>query len=250
MRVKFKKNERIDQLYSNNVSIIQSNDVFSFSLDAVLLAEFAQVGSKRVKNIIDLCSGNGAVGLFLSSETSAQITMVEIQEKLADMAARSIQLNHLENQVHVVNDDLKNTTHYISKDSVDVIVCNPPYFVNYETSEKNPNQYLAIARHEIKTTIDEITKISADLLKTNAKLFVVYRPDRLTDLLLSLRNHHLEPKILQFVRSKTTSEANMVLVEAIKSGKPNGLRIQEDLITHEGNDYSGKVKRILYGETN
>lgn len=249
MQVKLNKDERIDQLYSNKVSIIQSSQVFSFSLDAVLLADFAQVGNKKIKKVVDLCAGNGAVGLFLSSKTAADLVLVEIQSKLADMARRSVQLNDLQSRVRVINDDLKNTTDYLPKDSIDTIVCNPPYFVNYDTSEKNPNRYLAIARHEIKTKLDDVTRVASELLKTNAKLFMVYRPDRLTDLLLSLRQHRLEPKRLKFVRSKTTSEANMVLVEAIKDGKPDGLRILSDLITHAGTEYSSEVKRILYGQT-
>lgn len=249
MQINLKSDERIDQLYSNQIKIIQSNDVFSFSLDAVLLANFAQVGNKRIKKIVDLCAGNGAVGLFLSSETAAEIAMVEIQNRLADMARRSVELNNLSTRIRVINDDLKNTTAHLPKDSIDVVVCNPPYFVNYESSKKNPNRYLAIARHEIKTTISEVAQVASDLLKTNAKLFMVYRPDRLTDLLLSLRSHRLEPKKLQFVRSKPAQPANMVLIEAIKDGKPNGLRILADLVTHEGTEYSTEVKQILYGKS-
>ncbi len=247
MDVKLNSGERIDQLYSHHVGIIQSDQVFSFSLDAVLLADFAQVSSKRIKKIVDLCAGNGAVSLFLSDQTQATITMVEIQSKLADMARRSVDLNHLNHKIKVINDDLKNATAYIDKDSTDVIVCNPPYFVNYETSEKNPNQYLAIARHEIETTLNAVLQTTADLLKMNGKAYFVYRPDRLTDLLAGLRRHRLEPKILKFIRPRTDAEANMVLVEAIKDGKANGLRVVQDLITHDGQDYSEKVKRILYG---
>lgn len=131
-----KADERIDQLYSKNISIIQSSNVFSFSLDAVLLAEFATVSKNKTKKVVDLCAGNGAVGLFISDRTNAHIFEVEIQDRLADMASRSVKLNNLKNQVTVINDDLKNTTKYVKKDSVDVVTVNPPYFLNYETSEK------------------------------------------------------------------------------------------------------------------
>ncbi|MQM80065.1 methyltransferase, partial [Lactobacillus buchneri] len=149
MQVNLHEDERIDQLYSKGIQIIQSKDVFSFSLDAVLLADFVRTTQHRTKQIVDMCAGNGAVGLFLSEKTAAHITMIEIQTRLADMAHRSVELNDLGQQISVVNDDLKNADQYIPKDSVDVVACNPPYFVNYKTSEKNPNRYLAIARHEI-----------------------------------------------------------------------------------------------------
>lgn len=248
MQVKLNSDERIDQLYSKNISIIQSSHVFSFSLDAVLLADFVRINGHKTRQVVDLCAGNGAIGLFLSEKTAAHITMIEIQPKLADMATRSIKLNDLGSQISVVNDDLKNATAYLKKDSVDIVACNPPYFVNYETSVKNLNQYLAIARHEIKTNLNEIVKVSADLLKMNAKLFMVYRPDRLTDLMVSLRENRLEPKKLRFVRPRIGMEANMVLIEAIKDGKPDGLKVLADLITYDGDHYTDEVKKMLYGQ--
>jgi tRNA1(Val) A37 N6-methylase TrmN6 len=246
MQVKLNQDERIDRLYSKHISIIQSDQVFSFSLDAVLLADFAQT-NKRVKKVVDLCAGNGAIGLFLSEKTAAHIQMIEIQPRLADMARRSVQLNGLQGQIDVINDDLKRAGDYVDKDSVDVVVCNPPYFVNYETSEKNPNRYLAIARHELTTNLAQIIDVAAGLLKMNAKLFMVYRPDRLSDLITNLRAHRLEPKSVQFVRPRSNSDANMVLVAAIKDGKPNGLKVKPDLVTYDGDDYTPKIKKMLYG---
>lgn len=247
MQVNLHEDERIDQLYSKGIQIIQSKDVFSFSLDAVLLADFVRTTQHRTKQIVDMCAGNGAVGLFLSEKTAAHITMIEIQTRLADMAQRSVELNDLGQQISVVHDDLKNADQYVPKDSVDVVACNPPYFVNYKTSEKNPNRYLAIARHEITTNLNEIVSSAAGLLKMNAKLFMVYRPDRLTDLMVALRGHRLEPKRLQFVRPRVKEDANMVLVEAIKDGRPNGLKVNRDIITYDGDDYTDEVKKMLYG---
>ena len=100
-----KDGERIDQLFSTDVKIIQNKEVFSYSIDSVLLSRFPKIPKKGL--IVDLCSGNGAVGLFASTRTEAPITLVELQERLADMAKRSVTLNQLEDQVTVVNDDLK-----------------------------------------------------------------------------------------------------------------------------------------------
>lgn len=241
------KDERIDQLYSQNVKIIQSADVFSFSLDAVLLANFTKI-SRRDRQIVDLCAGNGAVGLFLTGKTQNQITLVEIQAKLADMARRSILLNNLEQQVKVINADLKDSFNYLKKDSIDVVTVNPPYFVNYDESPKNPNPHLAIARHELLTNLEMVMKVSSGLLKMNAKFFCVFRPDRLTDLLETMRSNRIEPKKIQFVRSHDEDNANMVLVEGIKDGKLNGVTVVPDIIVYEGDQYSETVKKMLYGK--
>ncbi len=247
MNIKLNPNERIDQLYSNNIKIIQSSEVFSFSLDAVLLADFVKSSNKQ-QTIVDLCSGNGAVGLFISNKLTGKIYEVEIQARLADMAKRSVLLNSLEKRMTVINDDLENSTNYIKKDSVDTLVCNPPYFLNYPTSKKNPNPYLAIARHEVKTTIEKVSLTTSDLLKMNGNAYFVYRPDRLVDLLLAFRKYRLEPKEIRFVRPRINENANMVLLRAVKDGKKDGAKILQDLITHEGNHYSKEVRKMLYGE--
>ncbi|HAJ53754.1 MAG TPA: SAM-dependent methyltransferase, partial [Lactobacillus sp.] len=175
--------ERVDVLASRNIKIIQSAAVFSFSLDAVLLANFAQV--KRHSRIVDLAAGNGAVGLFLARETDGQVTMVELQPRLADMARRSVELNYLTNvDVHV--GDLAQTTQVVAKDSVDVVTCNPPYFKVSDQSITNPNDHLALARHELTTDFATVTKVSADLLKYQGKAYFVHRPERLVELLATL----------------------------------------------------------------
>ena len=134
-----KDGERIDQLFSTDVKIIQNKEVFSYSIDSVLLSRFPKIPKKGL--IVDLCSGNGAVGLFASTRTEAPITLVELQERLADMAKRSVTLNQLENQVTVVNDDLKNLLDHAPRSQVDLILCNPPYFKATETSKKNLSEH-------------------------------------------------------------------------------------------------------------
>ena len=139
-----KENERIDQLMQYNLEIIQSSNVFSFSLDAVLLGHFADISPRDDLSVMDLCSGNGAVALMLSQKTRSPIIGIEIQAELVDMARRSVALNHLENQVSMVHQDL-NTIGPEHYDSVDVITCNPPYFPLEEKGHINPNEHLATA---------------------------------------------------------------------------------------------------------
>jgi len=235
--------ERIDQLSPQGIQIIQSAQVFAFSLDAVLLADFAQV--KGHSRVVDLAAGNGAVGLFVAKKTDQLVTLVELQPRLANMAKRSVALNQLTN-VEVMNGDLAQAPTQIAKDSVDVVTCNPPYFKVGADSVTNPNQHLALARHELTTDFATVCRVAADLLKYQGKLFLVHRPDRLAELLTTLENYHLAPKRIRFVHPKADREANMVLIEAIKAGKPDGIRIVPPVVVYDAdNHYQAEVAQLL-----
>ncbi len=168
--------ERIDQLFSTDVQIIQNREVFSYSIDSVLLSRFPKMPAHKGL-IVDLCSGNGAVGLFASTRTKAQIIQVELQERLADMNRRSIALNNLEEQVSVINDDLANLLQYDLRSKVDLLLCNPPYFKVDEGSNLNESEHYLLARHEIATNLDNICQVSQQVLKSNGRLAMVHRPD-------------------------------------------------------------------------
>lgn len=246
-QMQLKEGERIDQLFSTDVKIIQNKAVFSYSIDSVLLSRFPKMPSKGL--IVDLCSGNGAVGLFASTRTQAPITLVELQERLADMAERSIQLNHLEKQVTMVQDDLKNLLEHVPRSQVDLILCNPPYFKSIETSKKNLSEHYLLARHEITTNLEEICQVSRHALKSNGRLAMVHRPDRFLDILDTLRQYNLAPKRVQFVYPKMGKDANMLLIEAIKDGSTDGLKILPPLFVHKDNgDYTDEIFEIYFGK--
>lgn len=242
-----KEGERIDQLFSTDVKIIQNREVFSYSIDSVLLSRFPKIPSRGL--IVDLCSGNGAVGLFASTRTKAPIVEVEIQERLADMAERSIQLNDLGEQVQMINDDLKNLLKHVPRTGVDLILCNPPYFKVSETSKKNLSEHYLLARHEITTNLEEICDIARHALKSNGRLALVHRPDRFLDIIDTLRQYNLAPKRIQFVYPKVGKDANLLLVEAIKDGSTDGLKILPPLFVHKENgDYTDEIFEIYYGK--
>ncbi|WP_289086783.1 tRNA1(Val) (adenine(37)-N6)-methyltransferase [uncultured Streptococcus sp.] len=242
-----KEGERIDQLFSTDVKIIQNREVFSYSIDSVLLSRFPEIPSRGL--IVDLCSGNGAVGLFASTRTKASIIEVEIQERLADMAERSIHLNHLEDQVQMIHDDLKNLLNHVPRTGVDLILCNPPYFKVSETSKKNVSEYYLLARHEITTNLEEICDIARHALKSNGRLAMVHRPDRFLDIIDTMRQYNLAPKRIQFVYPKMGKDANMLLIEAIKDGSTDGLKILPPLFVHKENgEYTDDIFEIYYGK--
>ena len=248
-KVKLYENERVDSLLAENLQIIQSADVFSFSLDAVLLADFVKSVSRPDRKAVDLCAGNGAVGLFISKKFAGRIDQVEIQSRLADMNQRSLELNGLTERIKVYNRDLKDAFSFLEKDSYDIVTCNPPYFKTLPQSKKNPNQYLALARHEIAVTLEDTVKVTSGLLKTGGKAYYVHRPDRLIEILDTMQAHRLAPKRIKLIYPKQGRDANMVLIEAIKDGKSDGLKFLPPVITYtDQNEYTPTIKEILYGK--
>lgn len=212
-------NERLDDLLTDNgLKIIQSREVFSFSLDAVLLSRFANIPKRG--RIIDLCTGNGVIPMLLSTRTNARIDAVEIQPRLADMARRSIRLNGLQEQIHVIERDLRLFAKEAGNGEYDALTVNPPY-MPVTSGDQNENEHYAIARHEIHCTLNDLMQASARLVKPGGKFAMVHRPSRLLDIVETMRRWKLEPKRVQFVHPNAKAEANMILIEAIRDGKPD-----------------------------
>lgn len=240
--------ERLDYLLAEDLRIIQSPSVFSFSLDAVLLAKFAGIPLSSRGKIVDLCSGNGVIPLFLSARSKAHITAVELQPRLADMATRSITYNQLEAQITVVEGDVKEIPPVLGIEKYDAVTCNPPYFLAHELTEKHSNEHHAIARHELHLTLEQAIEASSRLLKQGGKASFVHRPGRMLDIVTLMRKYRLEPKRIQFIYPKQGKEANTILVEGIKDGKPD-LKVLPPLYVYEDdNEYTAEVKALLYGQ--
>lgn len=239
--------ERLDYLLADEtMQIIQSPTAFSFSLDAVLLAHFAYVPIKR-GSILDLCTGNGVIPLLLSKRSHAQITGVEIQERLVDMARRNVQLNELEKQVTMVHGDLKAIKPELGQSTFDVVTCNPPYFRTPAKTEHNKNDYLTIARHEVFCTLEDVVKACKLHVRPGGKVAMVHRPGRLVDMISLFRKYKLEPKRMQLVYPKKGKEANMLLMEGIRDGKADLIIHPPLYIYQEDNTYTKDAEDIIYG---
>ena len=233
-----------DLLNYNGLKIVQCNDYFSFSLDSVLLPNFVTLRPSD-KEIIDLGCGNAPVSMILSLKSKANITGVEIQKAVYDLAIESLRINNLESKIKIINDDIKNITKYFPTDSVDVVVSNPPYFKNNETSNINNNRIKAIARHEILISLEDIIEKSKVILKNGGFLAIVHRTDRFMDIISSMRKNNIEPKRVRFVYPKVGCESNLVLVEGVKNGKP-GLKVLNPLIVHNiDGTYSDEVMKMF-----
>lgn len=225
-----------------DLKIIQDSEMFNFSLDSVLLPNFITL-NENTKKILDIGTGNGPIPLILSTKTRAKIIGIEIQEEVSKMAKESVKINHLENQIEIINDDIKNKN--FESETFDAITCNPPYFEVKDTSKFNKNDYKTIARHEVKLNLEEILKISKKILKNNGVIGLVHRPERLLDILTTMRKYNIEPKKIRFVYPKKNKEANILLIEGKKNGR-KGLKILPPLYSHnEDGTYTKEIKKYF-----
>ncbi|MGF9917295.1 tRNA1(Val) (adenine(37)-N6)-methyltransferase [Paenibacillus ehimensis] len=236
--------ERIDDLLTHDLKIIQSDEVFSFSMDAVLIARFCSVPPRG--RIVDLCSGNGVIPLLLTTRTKAHITGVEIQARLADMAQRNVQLNGLEERIHIRHGDLRESPAELGNGAFDLVTVNPPY-LPVPNGDQNLNEHVAAARHELFCTLEDVVRVSSRLVRSGGKVAMVHRPSRLVDICCTMRQYRLEPKRIRFVHPRADAEANMVLIEALRDGKPE-VRMLPPLIVYKNEtEYTDELMEVYYG---
>lgn len=235
-----------DLLGYENLKIYQNTDFFSFSLDSVLLPNFIRY-DKNVKKILDIGTGNAPIPLILSTKTDSNVKIygIEIQKELYELAVDTVKTNNLEDRIELINDDANALGKYFEPGELDVILSNPPYFKVLEESKQNENIHKAIARHEIKLNLEQLLQISFKYLKNLGKFGMVYRTDRLVEVLSLMSKYRLEPKRILFVYPKQGTLSNLFLVEGVKNAKP-GIRSVEYIIAHdkEGN-YTEEVKKFF-----
>ena len=235
--------ERINDILGyKNRKIYQDDDFFSFSFDSIVLANYSTI-RKKDKNILDLCSGNGIVPLIMSLRTNNKITGIEILEKQVELANKSIEFNHLSNQINMICMDVKD---FISKDkydSYDLITCNPPYFKDY--SRKNLSYGKMIARHEILINLEDIINISSKLLKIGGNFCLVHRPDRLIDIIKLFNKYNLGLRRIKFVYDRIDRDAVLILIEGSK-GRDSKLKIDKPLIVRNSDgSYTDEYNSLI-----
>ncbi len=244
MVVECKEQERIDDLQRNGYQIIQNPQKFCFGMDAVLLSGFVRV--KPGAAVLDLGTGTGIIPLLIEAKTqAAKICAIEIQEESADMARRSVMLNHLEKKIDIVTGDLKEADRFFDAASFDVITCNPPYMIG-QHGLTNPDAPKAIARHEILCTLEDVVRTAAKLLKTGGNFCMVHRPFRLPEIMTVMVKYRLEPKRMRLVYPYADQEPNMMLIEGCRGGRPRMTVEKPLIIFREPNVYTDEV-RDTYG---
>lgn len=244
MPVYLEAGERLDDLMLKGYKIIQNPNRFCFSMDPVLLSAFVTVNAGD--RVADLGSGNGILPLLLAGKTeAAQITGVEIQPELAGEALRSVRLNKLGELIKIVHGDIKNPR-VLAPGAWDVAVSNPPYR-RRGSGRLNSLSVKAIAHHEIACTLRDVVGAAARLLRDRGRFAIVYRPERLAELLGEMDRAGLTPKRGRMVYPKPGSAVNLVLVEGVKGGKPD-MAWEAPLIVYrgEGGEYTDEICR-MYG---
>lgn len=239
-----KANERIDELHRNGYRIIQNPQKFCFGMDAVLLSGFVKV--KEQETVLDLGTGTGIIPILLEAKTDgAHFTGIEIQPESADMARRSVMLNHLEEKVTIVTGDIKDASNLFGASSFDVVTTNPPYMIGSH-GLSSQSQAKAIARHEIKCTLDNVLEQAYRILKPQGRFYMVHRPFRLAEIMSKMVAVGLEPKRMQLVYPYVDKEPNMVLIEGLKQGKSR-LTVEKPLIVYQAPGVYTEEIYTIYG---
>lgn len=222
--------ERVDDLQRNHYKIIQDPGRFCFGMDAVLLSGFVRV--KPGEEVIDLGTGTGIIPILLEAKTQGKhFTALEIQPESADMASRSVRLNHLEQKIDIVTGDIKEASKLFGASSFDVVTTNPPYMIG-QHGITNPADAKAIARHEILCDLDDVLRESARLLRPQGRFYMVHRPFRLAEIFCRMVEYRIEPKRMKLVYPYVDKEPNMVLIEGCRGGKSR-LEVEKPLIVYK-----------------
>ena len=238
------KNVVLNDLFDyDNLKIYQYNDGFKFSLDSILLAEYVKITGKT-NSILDLCTGNASIPLILSTKTNALIDAFEIQKDIFNLAIESIKYNKKNEQITIYNADVKEINNYVNYKKYDIITCNPPYFKVKNNGYLNETEKLAIARHELKVTLEDIFKIASDHLNTKGEFYLVHRVDRLDEIIILGSKYKLNVKNIELIKTKENSSSYLVLIRAVKDSSL-GVKINNPVCIQNLTTYQNLFKEEL-----
>lgn len=233
----------LNDLFDYDFKIYQNDDYFKFSIDSILLAEFIFRSNIKNKKIIDLCSGNAAIPLILTSKYGKiDLTGIELQKEIFELGEKSIKYNNVDN-INFINDNINNAFKYFEKHSFDIVTCNPPYFENVVGHQINENSIKAIARHEVTTNLDEVISISASLLKNAGYFYLVHRADRLIEIIEKLNKYKFGIKRICFCYNNHESNSCFMLVESVYNGK-NYVKINKPIFIKDYDSYKDIFEEV------
>jgi tRNA1Val (adenine37-N6)-methyltransferase len=222
--------ETLSSLLDGDLRLLQSKKGYRFSVDALLLSRFATI--RKDDRVIDIGTGCGVIPILLSRFSEARSFVgIEIQKSLASLAKRNVTLNLLQDRITIYRQDFRKIKDLFPPGSFDVVLSNPPYR-RHRAGRLNPSMEKAIARHEMKGTLEELTEVIAYLLPPKGRSYLIYSASRAIDLFVNLRENGLEPKRLQWVHSHLRGEANFILAESLRNSGPE-VRVMPPLTIHE-----------------
>ncbi|MDR0855071.1 MAG: tRNA1(Val) (adenine(37)-N6)-methyltransferase [Christensenellaceae bacterium] len=233
--------EELVELNCKGLYIIQSKNGYTFTTDAVLLANFAK--AYKGARVCDLGTGSGVIPTLMSAKTTAKAFVgVELQPRLADSAMRSVILNNLQERVSIINADIKGISQTLGRGAFDIVVSNPPYspFDGDTTTASETD----ICKKEVFITLSELVREAAKLLKFGGKFYVILKAERLTDLLCCLRAENLEPKVITPVQPTPDKSVDTVIVESLKGGKPPLIMKKPFIVFDANGSYTPEAAEI------
>lgn len=230
--IELRPGERIDDLQINGLRIIQDPAGFCFGIDAVLLSHFIRV--KNNEQMVEFGTGTGVIPILLSARTSFQkIYAFEVQPEVANMAKRSVFMNHLEDKIEIVEDNLVDVLNHIKAGTMDVVFSNPPY-MSASGGIKNEDVKRSISRHEILCNLEDVIEKASKLLKFRGRFYMIHRPNRMVDILTLCRKYNLEPKEIRMIQPYYDKRPNIFLMMCSKGGQSD-LKFLDPLIVYEKN---------------
>lgn len=235
-----KEGERLDDLEHKGLKIIQHPDGYCFTSDSVLISNLANV--KRTDRVVDIGTGSGIIAILVAAKFSPkEVVGVEIQDRLADMAKRSVEYNGLSSKVKIVCAPAQGVEKTIGN-NFDVVISNPPY--EKASEEKNEK---TVAKTEIMLTVKETVAAANALLRYGGLFYTVNKARRLTDVLCAMREAKIEPKKLYLIQPKKGKKIDVFIVEGKKGAKPS-LLVPEPITVYEEDNFYGEIARRLYNK--
>ncbi len=232
-----------DTFFEGRIRIKQHRNGYRFSIDAVLLA--AHAGLHAGETALDLGTGCGIIPLLMACRIpDAVIYGIEIQEDLAEIALSNVRDNGMEERIHILYGDMKSLHHEMVPGPADLVVSNPPYR-KLCSGRMNPHAQRAIARHEIRATLADVTETARRMLNISGRFVTIYPAERLAELLGQMQVSGIEPKHLRAVYSGWNTGAKLVIAEGVKGGRP-GMKIGPPLVIYkEDGSYTEEVSRMF-----
>ena len=229
------KNERIDDLQIGGLKIIQNKTKYCFTSDSAILSNF--VKTKKTDNVCEIGTGTGIISILVSyKQNPKKITAFEIQNEIASLAKRNVELNNLQDRIEIINAPIQNCFSFVKQESFNVVMANPPYRKIDEKTLVSISEEKAISKHELKLNLNELVLYAKKLLCFGGKFYIVYDANRTAELIYKLKENKLEPKKMFFTAPSQNSKPILVLIEAVKGGKPS-VEIMETVYNVKGENH-------------
>jgi len=239
--IQLREGERLDDLMRSGRVIIQDENEFCFSMDAVLIAHFPRF--KKYSRVIDLGTGTGVIPLLIADDVK-EICAVELNSRMADLARRNVELNGLSEKIFVLEGDYRRHREIFKAESFDAAIANPPY-TPLTNGEPNKISGIARARHEFTATLEDVVTAARFVLKFHGAFFMIHLASRLCEIVDALHRHQMEMKRLRMIHPKAGRDTNLIMLEAVVGANVGNLKILPPLIVHnDDGSYTDEIYKI------